>query len=206
MEIIDVSMTIQANMPVYKNKEEKRPRITVHKDFSSGNIYEAHIAMDMHTGTHIDMPLHILPGGASTDELDITNLITTCVVLDMTDVKEKITALELKNKDIKPGMFVLLETSNSYVESFIPEFVYLEATGAEYLKSLAVTGVGIDALGIERAQPDYPTHKILLEQGIMIIEGLRLAEVKEGIYKLIALPLKIKGVEAVPARVIIIKE
>lgn len=84
--------------------------------------------------------------------------------------------------------------------------MYLDASAAEYLKSAGITGVGIDALGIERAQPGHETHKTLLGAGIIILEGLRLADVNEGTYRLAALPLRLKGTEASPARAILIEE
>jgi arylformamidase len=84
-------------------------------------------------------------------------------------------------------------------------FVYLEKSGAEYLAQLNVKGVGIDSLGIERAQANHSTHHILMSKNIIIIEGLRLAKVDEGIYQMYALPLKIKGADGAPARVILSK-
>ncbi len=67
-------------------------------------------------------------------------------------------------------------------------------------------GVGTDGLGIERAQKGHPTHKILLGNDIIIIEGLRLKDVPEDVYDMFCLPLKIPGVEATPARVVLLKE
>ena len=57
MTIIDISMPIQTDMPVYKNRDEKRPGIQVVRDFGSGSVYESRLSIDMHTGTHIDAPL-----------------------------------------------------------------------------------------------------------------------------------------------------
>lgn len=204
MQILDISMAIDSNMAVYHNKAEKRPQIFTTKDFSSGDLYETNLSMNLHTGTHIDLPLHVIPGGASSDQLDISKLITSCCVLDFTHATEKITAVDLKTKKIEPEMFVLIKTTSSFSDQFMTNFVYLDASGANYLTDLAVPGVGIDSLGIERGQPDHITHKILLEAGVIIIEGLRLSSVEAGIYQLIALPLKINAVEAVPARVILI--
>ena len=51
-----------------------------------------------------------------------------------------------------------------------------------------VIGAGIDSLGIERNQPNHETHKTLLSNKIMILEGLRLKHVEEGPYVLIAAP------------------
>ena len=74
------------------------------------------------------------------------------------------------------------------------------------LASRKIKGVGIDSLGIERNQPDHATHKILLGNGIHILEGLRLKNVKEGEYTLIAAPLNIKNVEASPVRALLVEE
>lgn len=206
MKIVDISMLVDQDIPVYNNKAEKRPEFTVTSDYHTGNVYESVIKMNMHTGTHIDAPLHMLEGGSTIDVLDISKLVTECTVYDFTDVQNKITSADLQRKNIQPGSFILLKTRNSFHEGFDMEFVYVDATGAQYLKQLPISGVGIDSLGIERAQPGHETHKTLLESGIIILEGLRLADVEEGVYQMIALPLKLKGTEAAPARVILLEK
>ena len=65
--------------------------------------------------------------------------------------------------------------------------------------------MGIDALGVERGQPGHETHLALMNVHAHIIEGLRLADVKEGRYELIALPLTIAGAEAAPVKAILIE-
>ena len=65
--------------------------------------------------------------------------------------------------------------------------------------------MAIDSFGIERAQPNHETHKILFKNGITIIEGVRLKEIAEDEYFMCALPLKIKGVDGSPARIVLIK-
>lgn len=201
--IYDISMSIHEEMPVYKNKAAKRPIRAVTSNFPSASVYESRIDLDMHTGTHIDAPLHVMEHGSTIDSIDLSRVITKCKVVNLVTVKEKITNLDLEEKPIESGDFVLLKTKNSYDDQFDDEFVYLETGGAEYLKNKKVVGVGIDSLGIERNQTGYPTHKMLLNHGIVILEGLRLAHIKEGEYFLCALPMNIKGAEAAPARAIL---
>ncbi len=203
MKIIDISMPIHENMAVYKNIEEKKPRITFTSSLSTGGSYESEICMSLHSGTHIDMPLHMIENGENSNKHDLSGYISECTVLDFTDLKDKISDTHLKEKNIQTGDFILFKTKNSFTESFDFEFIYLDSAGAEYLKELKVKGVGTDALGIERAQPGHETHKILFQNSIIIIEGLRLKSVDAGRYKMIALPLNIKNVEALPARVIL---
>ena len=205
MKIYDISMEIHYEMPVYKNKDEKRPVIEVIRDFSKGSTYESRISMDMHTGTHIDSSLHMIENGATMDEFNIEKVVTICKVLDLTSAKDRITKEDLVHKEINRNDFLLLKTANSFKEEFDFNFVFLEESGAKYLKELGIKGVGIDSLGIERSQAGHETHKILLQNDITIIEGLRLKHINEGEYLLCALPLKIKGVEAAPARAILIE-
>lgn len=206
MKLYDISMKVDQDIPVYKNNDKIRPKITVVSDYATGSNYASNISMNLHTGTHIDAPLHMIEGGATFETIDITKLVTDCTVFDFTGVQDRITSDDLKTKDIKPGSFILLKTRNSFFEGFDDNFVFVDKTGAEYLKNLKITGVGIDSLGIERSQPDHETHKLLLGEGIIILEGLRLADIKEGVYKLIALPLKMRGTEASPARAVLIEE
>ncbi len=203
--IYDISMPIASDMPVYKGKESKRPIITIDSDHNTGTTYESCIKMNLHTGTHLDRSLHMIPNGTTMDSLKLEELITECKVLNLTEVKKYITAEDLKGKDIQPGDFILLKTRNSFEPILEEEFIYLEQSGAKYLADLKVRGVGIDALGIERNQPGHETHLALMEIGAHILEGLRLAEIKEDRYELIALPLYIVGAEAAPVKAILIK-
>jgi len=77
--------------------------------------------------------------------------------------------------------------------------------GAKFLVSKNIKGVGINALGIERSQPNYNTHKSLLSKGIIIFEGLELSKINPGRYFFIGLPLKVKGGDGTPIRAVLVK-
>ena len=205
MRIYDISMPIHYGMPVYKNKEEKRPHLRTVQDFSTASAYESRIDMEMHTGTHVDAPLHMKEGGATIDHLDLSKVVTPCKVIDLTQVQESIKKEDLLEKGIQENDFILFKTKNSFEDQFNLEFVFLEKSGAEYLAEKGIKGVGIDALGIERSQPEHETHLFLFEAGIVILEGLRLKEVEEGEYFLYAAPLMIQGAEAAPTRAVLVK-
>lgn len=205
MKVIDISMTLSENMMVYKNRPENKPVIMESANFDTHNHYESTITMNVHTGTHIDAPLHMIKGGETMSSYSIEQFVNRAQVLDLTHIEDCITESSLKEYDIEPESFVLLKTKNSYDDNFNEHFIYLEKSGAEYLISMGVKGVGTDALGIERSQPNHETHKKLFENKIMIIEGLRLYYVEPGPYQLIVLPLKWLGLEAAPARAILIQ-
>ena len=203
MKIHDISMTINKQMSVYKGLEEKRPEFIKVKNLPLDSVNETEIKMNLHTGTHIDAPKHIFENGETIEKTDLHKLISKCIVLDLTDVSEGITDDDLRTKDIQNGDAVLLKTSNSKHDPIPVDFVYLTETGAKYLVDRNVTVVGIDSLGIERNQKGHPTHKTLMNAGVIIIEGLSLGDIKEGEYLMMALPLKIEGADGAPARIIL---
>lgn len=208
--VFDVSMPISADMPVYKNRDEKKPRFEVVRTHAQG-ARETRISIDLHTGTHLDFPLHMIEGGAGSDSSTVEDIIASGLVLDLTGPRDKVTGEDLaealerwKPLPVGDGAWLLLKTRNSFMEGFDSAFVYLDESGARYLAKSGVRGVGIDALGVERSQPGHETHKTLFAHGIGVLEGLRLKDVPPGRYLMIAAPLRLKGVEAAPARVMLV--
>ncbi len=202
--IYDVSMAITPEIQVYKNMPSKKPKFKNIANFGQDGFYESEITMNLHTGTHIDYPLHMIENGNDSNHEVLTNMISDVKIFDVSYLTESIDLNSIRKFDIQEGDFVFFKTKNSYSEEFLPDFTYLGSDAAKYLRDKRIKGVGIDGLGIERSQANHPTHIALLDQGILIIEGLRLKEVKQGIYKMICLPLKIMNVEATPARIILL--
>ncbi|MFE1244363.1 cyclase family protein [Fictibacillus sp. NPDC058756] len=203
MKIYDVSLPIYEGMPVYKNKPEKQPSFDT---LQNGHVTETRIAMDVHTGTHVDAPLHMVPGGDTIETLELEKLVRKAKVIDLTNAEDSIKADDLAGKDIQKGDFVLFKTKNSWDTEFNFEFIYVNHEAAKTLAEIGVSGVGIDALGVERAQENHPTHKQLFQKDVIIIEGLQLKDVPEGEYLMVAAPLKIRGLDASPARIVLIEE
>ena len=108
--------------------------------------------------------------------MHLDRFIGPCKVLDLTDVTEHITRSRLFDyaDQIEEGDITLLKTSNSAIPAtgkFSPYFVFLHASGAEYLARKKVSGVGIDYLGIEHSQSGHLTHTTLMHANIFIVEG-----------------------------------
>jgi len=208
-KIHDISMLITPDMMVYKDNPDKKPRFTNMRNHQNGTSHEATVCMDIHCGTHIDMPLHMINKGSTMDTFDFTRLITPCKVFNLTHISNPvITAKDIKDLPILRGDFVLLKTKNSYHDKskgFDYEHVYVDESGARLLAKREINGVGIDSLGIERAQADHMTHKSLLSGDIIILEGLELGDISEGEYELIALPIKLMGVEGSWVRAVLVE-
>ena len=103
---------------------------------------------------------------------------------------------------------VLLKTANSEYWAagnmvFQENFVAPDGEAAKYLVDLGVEVIGVDYLSVAPFTDPEPTHKTLLEAGVLIIEGLDLSGVEPGEYTLLCLPLKISGADGAPARVLL---
>ena len=203
--IYDITMTIHPEMMVYKNKPEKKVKIKQVNFFEKEGHYESEINFNLHTGTHIDYPLHMIKGGDNSRKENLNALIGPAKVFDLTNVEDKITYEDIKNFKIEKDDFIIFKTKNSFDKEFNNDFIFVSETAAAYLVEKKVRGVGIDALGIERSQVGYPTHKLLLSNNIIILEGAMLSDVPEDDYTLYCLPLKVTNVEAAPVRAILIK-
>lgn len=169
------------------------------------------IDMGVHSGTHIDAPLHFIQKGPSIEKVPIEHCIGPARVIAIRD-KKKISLKELISKKLRKGERILFKTCNSLFwykkNEFDKGFVYLSIDAAKYLQDKQIKFVGIDYLSIGGTTPESKgrgVHKILLSSGSVIAEGLDLSGVTEGRYDLICLPLKIVGSEGSPARVLLKK-
>jgi len=207
MKIYDISLEINEGMGVWKDKDDKRPKIEVTSTTRTGNANESRLHLDAHTGTHVDAPFHFLQNGKNIDKVSVDKFLGECVVIDLTDIKNRgIEKIDLIKAKIRKDDIVILKTSNEYKKTFDFNFVYLAESGAKFLVSKNIKGVGIDALGIERSQPSYNTHKSLLSKDIIIFEGLEISKIKPGRYFFIGLPLKVKDGDASPIRAVLVQK
>ena len=167
------------------------------------------MSMGVHTGTHMDAPLHFFKDGKSIDTMPLSATLGRARVIEIGDT-ESIKPAELEQHNIQRGERILFKTINStrYWQpyTFVKEFVYISQEAAQYLAKLQIQTVGVDYLSVGGFFKDGPeTHHALLGAGIWIIEGLNLAAVQAGEYDLICLPIKMMGSEGAPARAILKK-
>lgn len=167
------------------------------------------MSMGVHSGTHMDAPLHFLQDGKSIDTMPLEASIGRARVIEIQDT-ESIKVAELEYHRIQMGERILFKTINStrywQTGAFEKNFVFISQEAAEYLGKVRVQTIGVDYLSVGGYFKDGPeTHYALLGAGIWIIEGLNLASVAAGEYELICLPLKLTGSEGAPARAILKK-
>ncbi|MEH6980145.1 cyclase family protein, partial [Bacillus pseudomycoides] len=144
MKIYDITAPIFEGMTVYKNKPEKQPQFS---RTTNAHVTESRITLDVHTGTHIDAPLHMINEGATFESIPLEKLVGPVKVFDLTTVEDGITKTDLQHLDIQENDFILFKTRNSFEDEFNYEFIFLKEDGAHYLAERNIRGVGIDALG-----------------------------------------------------------
>jgi arylformamidase len=165
------------------------------------------MTLGVHTGTHMDAPLHFIQNATTIDEMPLDACIGRARVIEIRDPKS-IKPEELAGHLISNGERILFKTANSdhawNSDQFVEDFVFIAKDAARYLAQTGVMCVGVDYLSVGGFREDGPeTHHALLEAGVWIIEGLNLGGVEPGDYELICLPLKLIGAEGAPARAIL---
>jgi arylformamidase len=165
------------------------------------------MALGVHTGTHMDAPLHFIQNARSIDTMPLEATVGAARVIPIRD-RKSITRQELIEHGISAGERILFKTANSQhawnSDQFDEDFVFISQDAARYLAERGVQTVGVDYLSVGGFREDGPeTHNALLRAGIWIIEGLNLGAVEPGEYELVCLPLRLVGAEGSPARAIL---
>jgi len=209
MEIIDISVTIQNDMPTWPTSSGIK--LTRSQSMQSGDPSNvSRLDCDVHTGTHIDAPKHFIENGIAVDKLDLHQLIGPAIVACLPDV-DAIDASDLESLDLpRDCRRLLLRTRNSdlwgrNVSEFRKDYVALKPKAARWIVDQGIYLIGIDYMSVQRYEDGPLTHQILLEGGVIIVEGLNLDGVTTGTYDLICLPLKLKDAEGAPARTVLLK-
>jgi arylformamidase len=177
MKIHDASRTLSEDIYVYPGDPEFRK--TRHR---SGEAYTASLSLGTHTGTHMDAPSHYFAGAENIAGIPPERLVQSAEVLPFGGRISGTAKAVLFRSGFSGG-----------------EYPQLSAAEAEDLAGSGISVVGCDTPSVG----DDAVHRILLGSGVLIIEMLDLASIPDGVYRMIALPLKIADADAAPARVIL---
>ena len=178
-------------------------------DGATANV--SRIDLGSHTGTHVDAPLHFIDGKPGVDALPLDVLIGPARLIAFDDDVRAIGEPHLRKHDLTGVTRVLFRTRNSaWLASgsteFHTDFTHVLPDAAEYLVSHGVRLVGVDYLSVEQFHsPHHRTHRTLLENGVVIVEGLLLTEPPPGDYELVCLPMLMAELDGAPARAVLMK-
>jgi arylformamidase len=204
MTLIDISRTLDAAIAVWpgdtpfqliKNLERARG--------SSVNLTTLHLSA--HTGTHADAPLHFTDTSASIDAVTLDKYWGIAQVMTVTRLgalaPEDFAAVDLT---LAPRLLVRSPAASQPHHLFPEAISYPSPAVAALLGAHSVVLYGSDGPSMDAVDSaDLPGHNALLQHGIAILEGLDLRNAPDGLYELVALPLKIAGGDGSPVRAVL---
>ena len=208
MPIYDISLPISEETVVWPDGLAVHITQTAHLERGDA-VTVSRLEMGAHTGTHVDAPSHFIKNGAEVDTLDLSALVGLALVAEARDA-DVLTADVLAELAIPLGaQRVLIRTRNSDLwargeREFVEDFVAITEDGARWLIGSDIQLVGVDYLSVAPFDAPIPTHRLLLQAGVVLVEGLSLSGVRPGMYQLVCLPLKVVGGDGAPARAILI--
>jgi arylformamidase len=207
-EVYDISAPLNM-VPAYPGDRPYFQEWVTKFDEGKGYCLSA-LALSSHAATHLDFPSHILKGSRAQDSYSLKRFIIPAKVISVQG-EGPILLSSLQGCKINKGQALLFKTDNSkkrllHQAAFSEEYVCLSLDAARLCVAGEVGLVGIDYLSIDKYDDDaLPVHSTLLENDILILEGIDLADVPCGEYSLICLPLSIKDAEASPVRAVLVR-
>ena len=209
-EIVDLTLPLSGETRVFPGY----PRPIIHKwtTIKEEGYYSNMLFLVEHSGTHVDSPAHFVEGAPTIDEVPPSKFVAEGVVVDFTSKEpgQAITAGELRealgklNVESGRGLYLLIAMGWDRVPDDVwLKYPYLTEDAAKLIASMGFEGIGLDS-----PSPDYApfmVHKILLPQGILIVENMAgLTRLAGQRFKLVVAPMKIKGGSAAPVRALAI--
>lgn len=203
--IYDISLTIHPGMVTWPGDEGVKSELIT--SIKRGDLYNlSQLQMSAHNGTHVDAPLHFIDGAPGIDSIEPEIMLGKARLFQLPEV-EYIDRSILESLDLEGVTRLLLGTANSKLlklPEFSKNFVYVTEDAARYMVEIGIKLVGIDYLSIGYYRDrEQVTHRVLLEAGVVIVEGIDLSGIPANDYELICLPIKLKDTDGAPARVLL---
>jgi arylformamidase len=200
--IQDISLPVGPGTAVYPGDPAVKMRRFAAVTEDGFNASE--LSLSTHAGTHIDAPLHLFDDAPDAASTALGTLMGPARVVSCAgSVHIDVAALEAERSGLDARL--LLRTgAGSELRAGGAGWGELTTDAAHWLVDRHVCLVGIESLSVDApGADDLPVHRILLDAGVVIIEGLDLSGVQAGIHELICLPLRLLGGDAAPARAVL---
>ena len=195
MKIYDISQEVFA-CQVYP--DDPRPKKKVLKSMEKGEVYNL-TAFDMcaHNGTHIDAPFHFIKDGKTVDEIGIEPFVGMAFVAEHHGIVTADDAVEIIEKAKKQG-------ADAVKRILLKGDAEVSLEAAKIFASSDILLLGNESQTIGPLNAPMAVHLVLLGADVILLEGIRLSEVPEGVYFLSAAPLNLSGADGSPCRAVLI--
>lgn len=169
------------------------PKRDLLSSMAAGDLYDlTAFSMCAHNGTHIDAPRHFIKDGKTVDELSLQSTAGDCYVASHEGL--------VTEKDAK----TILEKAGSVKRILIKGNATLTYEGAEVFRGAGILLFGNESQTVGPEDAPMAVHKCLLSADVVLLEGVCLSDVPDGVYFLFAAPLLLGGAEGAPCRAILI--
>ncbi len=203
MKMYDITPPVSTSLAVWPGDTPVSREVLC--DMARGdNITLSTLRATVHLGAHADAPSHYGKEAPTIDERSLDYYLGPCQVIRVAGAPGTRISLESLLVEIRAPRIILV--TGTYPESnvFHEDFAALSVDLVDHLHQRGVRTIGIDTPSVDLfTSKDLPAHKRILGYDMAILEGLILADVPEGLYELIALPLKLVGFDASPVRAIL---
>jgi arylformamidase len=201
--LYDISPAITERLAVWPG--DTPPSREVLLDMRRGdNITLSTLRATVHLGAHADGPNHYGADAGGIDSRPLDDYLGPCQVIRVEVPRKARVGVGHLNADIACERVLIRTGTYPDPNCFSTDFAALEPGVVECLHGRGVRLIGIDTPSVDLFDSaDLPAHKTFLRLGMAILEGLVLDDVPEGIYELIALPLKLVDLDASPVRAIL---
>lgn len=195
MKIYDISQEV-FGCQVYPG--DSTPKKRVISSMEKGDLYNlTAFSMCAHNSTHIDAPFHFIKDGKTVDSVSLNTFIGMAYVAEYNGIVSADDATEILEKAKK-------QNSEAAKRILIKGDAEVSAEAAKVFAESNILLLGNESQTVGPENAPMEVHLILLRAGTVLLEGIRLAEVSEGVYFLNAAPLNLSGADGSPCRAILI--
>jgi arylformamidase len=206
MKIYDITQLVRPGIAVWPGDTPYRRELRMSLD--RGDVADSStITISLHTGTHLDAPGHYLKGAATIDTLDPSLFVGPAELVSVTPRDGLVQLRDLQAVlSRRPERLLIHANQPSDLTDFPAGYACLSVETARALAASGIRLVGIDSPSVDDFSSEpLPVHEVLGRAGIVILENLRLEAVPDGVYQLIALPLKLQGADGSPVRAVLVE-
>jgi len=176
------------------------PKRELLSSMAAGDLYDlTAFSMCAHNGTHIDAPRHFIADGKTVDAIALDKTVGLCYVASYEGLVTKEDAQKILEKAVTANR-------DAVKRILIKGNATLSYEGAEVFRNAGIFLFGNESQTVGPEDAPMAVHKLLLSADTVLLEGVRLTAVHEGVYFLFAAPLLLGGAEGAPCRAVLISQ
>jgi len=205
MKIYDISQEV-FSCAVFPG--DPAPQREIMNDMNKGDLYNlTAIHMCAHNGTHVDAPYHFINNGKTIDKVALENFVGPCYVAE----HQGIVTAKIAEEMLQTARNVCKQRMNAEISTDASKRILIKGhaevslEAAEVFAKAKVLLVGNESQTVGPEHAPMAVHKVLLGADVVLLEGIRLSEVPEGVYLLNAAPLNLAGADGAPCRAVLME-